>query len=531
MLSLIKDKEKRKSIYLLAVILLIGILIRVIGLASYPNSLNADEASSAYDAFSILHDGIDRNGNYLPVFLEAWGSGQNALYSYLMIPLLWLLGLSTFTIRLPMAIIGCISLVVFYCLVKRMTNQKTAIIGALFLAICPWHIMKSRWGLESNLFPDLMLLSIFLLIKGMQDKKKVYQILGYLVAGITAYAYGTSYFFLPCFFIPLLILLVKRKEITYKQAILNIGIIAIIALPIILFVMINTFNLPAVHFPFMTIPRLEVNRYEEVTSLFSSGFVKNSLENFVGGLKILFLQTDDLPWNAIWPYGTLYLFSTAFTIIGIIKAIRKRKEIQYGYIMGLWLIISFLLLFVCEPNINRINIIFFPIIFYTVLGIEEVVKQGKIFAIIVSILYLASFGTFVYAYQKEDANTYSTFEGNLQEPIEYVGSLEDKEIYITNSIKEPYIYVLFYTKYNPYDFVGTVQYYNEGEAFQQVKSFGPYHFAKITRLDDQSQNVYVVKKEQMEEMEKNPEEYGIENLEEKFRVTEFQNYVVLEGIE
>lgn len=161
---------------LIVIAIIVGIFVRFFKLGEYPNALNVDEASAGYEAFSIMNYGIDRNGNFLPVFLVAWGSGQNVLLTYIIMPFIAILGLSTFAIRIPMAILGGISLFIFYCLLKRMTNQKVAIIGIIFLAICPWHIMKSRWGLESNLFPDLFLLSIFLIIKGLQDKSKICQI-------------------------------------------------------------------------------------------------------------------------------------------------------------------------------------------------------------------------------------------------------------------------------------------------------------------------------------------------------------------
>lgn len=44
-----------------AVILVIGMLIRIIGISDMPNAFNCDEASAGYEAFSILNYGIDRN--------------------------------------------------------------------------------------------------------------------------------------------------------------------------------------------------------------------------------------------------------------------------------------------------------------------------------------------------------------------------------------------------------------------------------------------------------------------------------------
>ena len=74
-----------KNKYKLAVvlILLIGCLVRLVNIENLPNGLNCDEASSGYEAYSIAETGVDRNGNGMPVFLVSWGSGQNALYTYI----------------------------------------------------------------------------------------------------------------------------------------------------------------------------------------------------------------------------------------------------------------------------------------------------------------------------------------------------------------------------------------------------------------------------------------------------------------
>ena len=81
--EIIVNKKYEISIILL---ILLGIIIRIIGIDILPNAANVDEISSGYEAYSILNFGIDRNGNFLPVFLEAWGGGQNALLTYLIIP-------------------------------------------------------------------------------------------------------------------------------------------------------------------------------------------------------------------------------------------------------------------------------------------------------------------------------------------------------------------------------------------------------------------------------------------------------------
>ena len=80
-----------------------------------------------------------------------------------------------------------------------MIIKKLAIIGLAFFAICPWHILKSRWGMDCNLFPDLILFAVLFLILGIKKKKVIWQILSFVMLGISSYSYATSYLFLPIF--------------------------------------------------------------------------------------------------------------------------------------------------------------------------------------------------------------------------------------------------------------------------------------------------------------------------------------------
>lgn len=55
------DKKDKFLFIIVLIILIIGMLIRIVGIADMPNALNCDEASAGYEAFSILNYGIDRN--------------------------------------------------------------------------------------------------------------------------------------------------------------------------------------------------------------------------------------------------------------------------------------------------------------------------------------------------------------------------------------------------------------------------------------------------------------------------------------
>lgn len=457
-----------------------------------------------------------------------------------------------------MVIISCISLFVFYSLLKEIGNKKLAIIGLFIFAICPWHIMKSRWGLESNLFPDFILFFIYCLILGLKRKNNLLYYFSFVLAGISAYSYATSYFFLPLFILPLLIMLIFKKEIKISQAILSLLIVTLITLPLILFVIINTFNLPQINLPFLTIPRLTVNRFEVVTSILSNNFLVNCFNNFWNGLEVLIKQYDKLPWNAIKGIGTTYLFSIPFFIIGIIvsfftniinkvnninkmhinrkdnniineKLIDENKlEIKYLYIFKLWLIICILLLFICEPNINRLNIIFIPILFYTTLGIYFAIYTTcykKLIPCVISIilLYCIGFINFTTEYFKQDWDQYFTFENNIEEVIHYIRTLDKDKIYITSKIKEPYIYLLFYGQESSIEFNNTVEYYNPYVEFRQVKHFNNYYIENIKniKLEENISCAYLINKNDINNYEINFSE---------FKIKEFNKYIVIENI-
>lgn len=46
---------------------ILGAILRLLWLGDIPGGLNQDEASIGYDAWALLHSGVDRNGMAWPV--------------------------------------------------------------------------------------------------------------------------------------------------------------------------------------------------------------------------------------------------------------------------------------------------------------------------------------------------------------------------------------------------------------------------------------------------------------------------------
>lgn len=491
----IKNKDSLKKFFyenkfniIYFIIIVIGSCIRVIGIDKMPNALNIDEASSGYDAFSLMKYGVDKKGNSYPVVLYAWGSGQSVLYSYIMIPFLLIFnGLNEFSMRLPMALIGIASLYIMYYLLKNsFSNSKLALVGLAFFAICPWHIIKSRWGMECNLFPDLILLAVLLLVLGLKNKKTSLQILSFSILGISAYSYATSYLFLPIFVCSVLGYLIYKREISFKKALLYIGIVFIIALPIIIYLAINTFDLEQISVLGITLPEMKMNRYEEISTVFSGNLLENCSNNLKELFKLLLSQYDELDWNALPQFGLFYLISIPFFICGIVTAVRKYKENEYNQIMNIWMISSIIMSAFCVVNINRVNIVMIPCIYYIILGLYEVGKKYKSMIIGIVIIYLISFILFSITYFKQDFNQYFTFNSGLEKLVNYCEENECENIYCYYSFKEPFIYFMFYSEYDVNEYLRTVKYFSEDGIFDNIKSFGKYHFYLPEKIDKNS---------------------------------------------
>src|SRR5699024_8620489 len=102
-----------------------------------------------YDAMSLSKYGVDRYLYSFPVYLINFGGGQNALSTYLVTILFKIFDNNLFVLRLPAAIIGIISVVCTFKILKNNKNSLVGLIGAFLMLIMPFFIMKSRWGLES----------------------------------------------------------------------------------------------------------------------------------------------------------------------------------------------------------------------------------------------------------------------------------------------------------------------------------------------------------------------------------------------
>ena len=200
-------------------ILVLAFFLRFYKLGEVPISLDWDENSNAYNAYSILKTGRDQYSNFLPLTNRSFDDYKPPLYMYLNIPSVVIFGLTPFAARLPSAIFGFLTVPLVYLLTKKLFEKENiALLAAFFLAISPWHLQFSRVGFEANvgLFfavaaATFLLYALFSKQENGNLKKSFLWAISAIFFGISLYSYHAQRVFLPILFLTFAI--IWRREI------------------------------------------------------------------------------------------------------------------------------------------------------------------------------------------------------------------------------------------------------------------------------------------------------------------------------
>ena len=461
---------------ILIALLFVGVFVRAYKLGVIPPGLNQDEASTGYDALGMLFFGMDRNGFHNPIMLVGWGSGMDALPTYLVMPFYLLFGVSVFSLRLLFFVCGVLSLVVFYLICMR-EDTTFALLALALLAISPWHILASRWAFDGNILPLLYLLVVYFVVRGFE--RQFYFLFAAAFLALIPYSYGTAFVTVPVFALlsGAYVLIKKRPSLWVVCS--SIVIFLICSLPIATYLLINHNQWESIITPFLSIPRLTgIPRYRTMSVFFHTDMLPNILHNLRVLWNLLVTGTDGLIWNSIPGYGYAYLFALPLIIIGCVSSmVRLRREPNcISPLFFIWLVSSIVLGMFVAANINRMNVIFIPLLYFLAAGIRSLANE-KIMRMCLFSFYTVSFLLFSFHYfGPYSAQAAGPFFASFGEAITYVSDAVPGPICVTAQVKQPYIFVLFYRRFDPAVFIQTVHYRNPGAEFQSASSFDRYTF-------------------------------------------------------
>jgi len=374
-------KKKHKLIF--ALILSLGILLRIYKLYDRPYGIHIDEAGMYADAINLVENGTDRYNHQYPVYLQNFGGGQSVLYAYFTSFLIKILPNSYLLIRIPSVIFGTLLIIYGYLIGKELLNKKHALIIMLMISVCPYFIQASRIGLDCNLLLPLLTISTYYLIKAIkQNKNKIY-ILSGILFGITLYTYALSYLIIPLFLIITLSYLIKHKKINIKNILSVLIPSFILAVPLILFLLVNYNIIPEFTFIKSDMYKLPYFRGNELSIL-------NIINNF--DIITMILTGDGFHWNSNIMFGTITYTLVPIFIYGItlyIIDMNKNRGFDLSKIIFFIFISTYVIIMLTDsPNINKTNSIYFSIIYFIIYGLIKI--KPKFQKILITIFIINS---------------------------------------------------------------------------------------------------------------------------------------------
>jgi len=488
-----KSIFKNKSLIALFFITLLGALIRVWNIDSVPPSLNWDEVSHGYNAYSILKTGQDEWGKSFPLIFRAFGDYKLPVYIYLATIPVSIFGLSVFTVRFVSVLAGILAIPGIYLLAKELFTPKrdpqlsslaTAglyrdlpLLSAFFLAISPWHIFISRPALEANLALTLVIFGGYYLIRFFNHKSTLLP--ASLFLGLSLHTYNTERIFVPLLL--LLSVFIFRSSLLGAKAtrlskIKNFSAIIIFSLFLILVVFQVLSGEGSARYEKLKI--LSPSVVFQIGEAYQNSALPPVLAKLIHNRPIFFVTTVAKNYLSYFSpaffyqtWGSQYQFAIPgqnllslpvflLVIIGLIfifKNIRQSgRNVQF---LLAWLLLSPLAasLTIDPPQALRPNPMIPALVIFAAIGLSYLStlvpqKVSRLLLFIIFILAAISSGLYLSKYFSDYKVKYSSsWQYGYEQVIAFIkehGS-EYERIFITKRYGEPHIFYSFYTMLDP----------------------------------------------------------------------------------
>ncbi len=507
----------------------LGIFLRFYRLATLPEGLHQDEASNSYEAFALANYGIDRNGYHYPIYPITWGSGGGSpILIYLYAVICKFISPSVFSYRSIFASFGCLTLVLFYIFIRRLHGNKAALIGMGALAVMPWHVVLSRWGLDSNTIPFWCILVMVLFLQANHTKKTGYYVITAIFTAITLYCYGSATFVIPFFLLFACGYSLWTGCLTFRQLIYSGIAFLITVFPLAVFYFINVFKLPAILTSLFTVPTFTGSHTSTVFISLNGSILVTLGKNLLHLLQMLTVGCEDELWNYVPGYFTLYQFTFPITFLGIFLKFKemitdmKVKKYHGSAIMGSMLLAAFLFSLILNQNINRMVFFFLPLIYFFGMGVYCIGQYSRYLFAITAFLFALGSISFTKDYFTEygSMSNYLFMKG-YGEAVAYAEEIreDDEIIYSTyENLASPFITALLYSRTSPYDYLETAEYKGLEDEFKVATAFTHYRFGLPEDIQDNKYKEHII-------IIATSEKERFENL--GYEMTEFGNFFVL----
>ena len=430
--TLVNNKEKTentkyKIMLLFAFILHIGVFIYFM----VKKPINIDEAMTVLNANSLAKSGTDILGEKLPIYFDTWlHGGQSPFATYLVAIMIKLFGYSLFVTRVPMFVFSILGLIAFYKFLKEVVPENETLINIAFCLACisPWHLYTSAFTLDCNFLPHIAMFGMYFLAKGINSTKSKYFVFSMLFFGLGFYCYILSAIIIPVLLAVLFLILLIKKKVSFKNTIISVITIFIVAIPFILQGLVQFGIIENLNFLGFSISKMPYySRGSELK-------LNNILENLGEGI-ISLLFTDIYSFNAKGvnsfnfanSFGSVALLAGVITLI--LNKIRKRND--FGIFLKA-VIISTLVssAAVCSLTFyatalyryNIYNYIFIIISAYGIYSVSKLFKKPRfkeVTSLLVATSLIITTYCFAYYYKNDVINTNTFYTSSIEECLNY----------------------------------------------------------------------------------------------------------------
>lgn len=182
---------------------------------------------------------------------------------------------------------------------------------------------------------------------------------------------------------------------------------------------------------------------------------------------------DGTPANSIQGFGALNVVVTPFLAFGLARKPRSLADV----LMAAWLFLALMLAVCTDANINRINLVWLPALWFVGRGLAALRAFAVPFRASVALLVAWS-AAFIVAYffgtwQRDSGPHFCAGFGTaLQATL--ADATPEETIALTDRMNMPYISALFFSRTPVREFVKTAVIANPGSQFQVVSSFGRF---------------------------------------------------------
>lgn len=476
-----------KNKWLLIGILILAAALRLYQLGAIPVSLNRDEASIGYTAYSLLKTGADEYGRSWPVNIESFGDWKLPGYEWFAMPVIAVFGLSPWSVRLPAAIAGVLSVYLMYRLVllvaeNKKSSQAHALFAAFLLAVVPWHVHLTRMAYEASIALALLLGGLVLLMTAVKEHSRWRFFVSAAFFGLTFFTYHSFQLVTPLL-IFVTLSMNKANYLKFSKSVWRDWFLWFVVLltPIVVlysggllgatktkFSGLSIFDPPA-YFSRLVEKRALVSDYPALVGKLYSSIPLEITRQFTANLfaavsaDFLFFNGGGHGSHDIAGMGKLYTFMAPLIFLGLGGLWRKKSLFGQKTLLWIsaWLLIGILPAAITwEPaHSTRAFAAVIPLIVFATEGLFQasvLLKNHSLVRSLVTIsfsalvLYQIASMCFLYfvVAPRRDIDNWAWITPQMTSEIEGVAS-QVNHVYVDGNTWSPYIFYLFFTEYDP----------------------------------------------------------------------------------